>query len=63
MPAYSLPPPAQATSMLRFVLREGMSASLIDQLLIDIKQAIDNICGATVDEASMRQDGKEHHIC
>lgn len=61
VPAYKLPKPADDTDMLRFVIREGMSAVMIDQLLQDVGRAVEQLSGGQADH--LKRGGSASHIC
>lgn len=63
VPAYTLPKPADQTSVLRFVIREGMSAALIDQLIIDVKSSMLELQRQQYSDKQHSKGSKSHYIC
>ena len=58
IPAYTLPPQAQDISVLRFVVRENLSHSMLDVLVEHLRQALSHI------ETAAPSNGKGHRpIC
>ena len=43
VPAYTMPPDAQAVKMMRALVKETLSRALVDTLADDIAQAIDTL--------------------
>lgn len=61
VPAYKLPKPADNTDMLRFVIREGISVTMVDQLIQDVSHAVMQLSGEQA--GHLKRGGGASHIC